>query len=147
MKLHYLTLALLSTLYVGHAAAADVGISVQIGEPNFFGRIDIGRFPQPQVIYARPVVIERIPYGVSRPPVYLRVPPGHQKNWRRYCGRYHACGEPVYFVKDTWYRNDYAPRYREYRRDHREERREERHENNHGHDHDRGHGNGHDNRR
>jgi hypothetical protein len=140
MKKHYLALALLSTLYVGHAAAADVGISVQIGEPGFYGQLDIGRFPAPQVVYSRPIVIERIPHGVTRAPIYLRVPPGHQKNWRRYCGRYNACGQPVYFVRDTWYRNDYAPRYREYRHDHGEERREERREERH-EDHGRGHGN------
>ena len=50
--------------------------------------------------------------GVARAPLYLRVPPGHARDWRRYCGRYDACGAPVYFVQDTWYRNVYAPRYR-----------------------------------
>jgi hypothetical protein len=32
------------------ALAADAGVSVQIGEPGFYGSIDIGGFPQPQVI-------------------------------------------------------------------------------------------------
>ena len=32
------------------AVAADVGVSVNIGQPNFYGQIDIGDFPQPQVI-------------------------------------------------------------------------------------------------
>jgi hypothetical protein len=34
------------------------------------------------------------------------VPPGHQKKWRRYCGRYGACGVPVYFVQDGWYQEN-----------------------------------------
>ena len=28
------------------AIAADVGVSVQVGEPGFYGRIDIGRSPR-----------------------------------------------------------------------------------------------------
>jgi opacity protein-like surface antigen len=35
------------------ALAADVGVSVQVGEPGFYGRIDIGNLPQPWLIYAR----------------------------------------------------------------------------------------------
>jgi hypothetical protein len=61
----------------------------------------------------------------DRPPLYLRVPPGHAKNWSRHCGAYNACNERVYFVKDKWYRNEYAPRYRE-RSEHRDDRRDER---------------------
>jgi hypothetical protein len=36
--------------------------------------------------------------------VYLYVPEKHQHDWRRYCGRYHACGQPVYFVRESWVR-------------------------------------------
>jgi hypothetical protein len=83
--------------------AADVGVSIQISEPGVYGRIDIGRFPQPQVVVRQPVVIHR-PVAVQAPqPVYLWVPPGHRKNWRQHCGRYQACGVPVYFVRDDWY--------------------------------------------
>jgi hypothetical protein len=95
------------------AIAADVGVSVQVGEPGFYGRIDIGNFPQPQLIYPQPVVIQPVPAGVVRQPIYLHVPPGHAKNWRRHCHRYNACGQPVYFVHDGWYNNVYVPRYRE----------------------------------
>lgn len=42
-----------------------------------------------------------------RQPIYLHVPPGHAKNWRSYCGRYDACGQPVYFVR-SWYQRYYA---------------------------------------
>ena len=37
------------------ALAADVGVSVQISQPGVYGRIDIGRFPQPQVVVPQPV--------------------------------------------------------------------------------------------
>jgi hypothetical protein len=95
------------------AFAADVGVSVQVGEPGFYGRIDIGNFPQPQLIYRQPVVIQPVPVGVVRQPIYLRVPPGHAKNWRKHCHKYNACGQPVYFVQDGWYNQEYVPRYRE----------------------------------
>lgn len=31
--------------------AADVGVSISIGQPGFYGRLDIGDYPQPQLIY------------------------------------------------------------------------------------------------
>ena len=99
------------------AFADNTGVSVQVGEPGFYGRIDIGNFPQPQLIYAEPALIQRVPVGVEEPePIYLRVPPGHQRNWRKYCHRYDACGQPVYFVRDDWYQREYVSRYREERR-------------------------------
>jgi len=94
----------------GTALAADVGVSVSISEPGFYGRIDVGRVPQPAVIYPRPIIIEQQPVTVVRQPIYLRVPPGHEKHWDKNCHKYGACGQPVYFVQDTWYRDVYAPR-------------------------------------
>ena len=92
--------------------AADLGVSISIGDPNFYGRLDIGNFPRPALLYPQPMVIQPVPYGVAREPLYLRVPPGHAKNWRKHCARYNACGYPVYFVQDRWYSDVYAPRYR-----------------------------------
>lgn len=106
-------------------AAAQTNVSVSIGQPGFYGRIDIGDYAAPPVFVAQPVIIERHVRYVAEP-VYLRVPPGHRKHWSRYCRRYEACGRPVYFVQDDWYLNDYAPRYRE--RHHRAEYREARRE-------------------
>jgi len=96
------------------ATAADVGVSISIGQPGFYGRLDIGDYPypQPRLIYSRPTVIYPA-VGVVYEPLYLRVPPGHYKNWKRYCGRYEACGHPVYFVQDRWYEREYVPVYRE----------------------------------
>ncbi|HEY8906656.1 MAG TPA: hypothetical protein VIM63_11525 [Rhodoferax sp.] len=119
------------------ASAADVGVSVNIAQPGFYGRIDIGRVPQPAVIYAQPLIIEQRPMTVMREPIYLRVPPGHEKHWDRYCRNYGACGQPVYFVQDRWYRDVYAPRYygeTDRRDDGRYDRRDGRHDNGrHGH--------------
>lgn len=108
---------ILSALILAAAAAAtpalaDVGVSVSVGQPGFFGRIDIGDYyPAPALIYPQPLVIQPVP--VLPPPIYLHVPPGHAKNWARYCRRYDACGRPVYFVQDRWYNDVYVPRYRE----------------------------------
>jgi hypothetical protein len=93
------------------AFSTDVGVSVSIGQPGFYGRIDIGDYPPPMLIYQKPRYIQRSAYG--REPIYLRVPPGHAKNWRKHCDKYDACGERVYFVQDNWYRNEYMPRYQE----------------------------------
>ncbi len=131
-------LALMMAVVAVPAIAADVGVSVQVGEPGFYGRIDIGNFPQPQVIYPRPVVIQPVPVGVVRPPVYLRVPPGHAKHWSKHCREYNACGQPVYFVQDRWYNEQYVPRYREaHGWGHGEH-----HADNRGEGHAHGHGNG-----
>lgn len=92
------------------AADVGVGVSIRIGDPNFYGQIDIGDFPRPALIYAEPIIIRRP--AVVYEPIYLRVPPGHAKRWKRYCAGYHACGRPVYFVRDNWYTDVYAPRYR-----------------------------------
>ena len=93
--------------------AADVGVSISVGQPGFYGRIDIGDYPRPVLINPQPVVIRPVPVGIARPPLYLHVPPGHAKHWRRHCHEYNACGEPVYFVEDRWYNDVYVPHYRE----------------------------------
>ena len=115
------------------ALAADVGVSVTVGQPGFYGHIDIGNFPQPQLIYPQPVVIQPVPVGVIHQPVYLHVPPGHEKNWGKHCRKYNACGQPVYFVRDNWYNEVYVPHYREQHGDWDEHR---------GKGHGKGHGKG-----
>jgi hypothetical protein len=100
----------LATAFAGSAQAVDVGVSVEISQPGVYGRIDIGRFPQPQVWVPQPVIVTR-PVVVAQPqPVYLWVPPGHRKDWRKHCGKYNACGVPVYFVRDDWYDKNVHPR-------------------------------------
>lgn len=101
-------LPLTSTTALG---ASDVGVSISVGEPGFYGRLDIGDYPAPRVVYRQPVVVGYVDAG--RDPVYLRVPPGHRRHWSRHCSEYNACGERVYFVRDDWYNDVYAPQYRE----------------------------------
>ena len=113
MKKLLVALALTTAVATAAPAFADVGISLRVGEPGFYGQLDIGDvyYGRPRLIYSEPVVIER--RYRSSAPIYLVVPPGHARRWKDYCGRYNACGRPVYFVRDDWYRNVYAPRYRE----------------------------------
>lgn len=117
-------------------ARTDVGVSVSVNQPGVYGRIDIGNQPPPAVIYAEPVIIAPRPAYQVRP-IYMHVPPGHYKNWGRYCGRYQACNQPVYFVRDN-----------DARWDGRGDRDHDRYDDNrrggdHGHGHGRGHGHGH----
>ena len=93
------------------AVAAETAVSVEVGQPGFYGRIDIGNLPPPVLIYPEPVIIEPVPVGVVHQPIYLHVPPGHAKNWRKHCRKYHACGQPVYFVQEDWYNSVYVPSY------------------------------------
>ena len=91
------------------ALATDVGVSIGIAQPGFYGRIDLGTFPRPMLIYPEPMVIRPIPGGPPRQPIYLHVPPGHAKDWGKHCQRYNACGQPVYFVQERWYNDVYVP--------------------------------------
>ncbi len=127
--------------FVPAMAQTNVGVSIGIQQPGVYGRVDIGNFPQPRLVYPQPMVIAPSPIAMHQRPIYLYVPPGHQKNWAKHCSRYSACGQPVYFVQDSWVRERY------------EERRgnEGRGRDGHGGDHDRdngrgkgrGHGHGH----
>ncbi|WP_255989161.1 hypothetical protein [Chitinolyticbacter albus] len=130
MKRLWIACALLAA---GPLAQAEVGVSVTVGDPHFYGRIEIGNYPRPELVYPQPIVVVQQPQRYS--PVYLRVPPGHAKNWKKHCSRYSACNRPVYFVQDSWYNDVYAPRYREAHPGHGH------HDNGHG-QHGKGHGKG-----
>ena len=90
------------------AFAQSNGVTVTVGQPSFYGRIDIGNYPSPVVVYPQPVVISPAPVAVPQQPIYLRVPPGHAKKWAKHCAAYNACGQPVYFVQENWYQNVYG---------------------------------------
>ncbi|MFZ2405457.1 MAG: hypothetical protein WAW41_10000 [Methylobacter sp.] len=115
------------------AYAGDIGVSISVGQPGFYGHIDIGNYPQPLLLYPKPIIIQRVPRGEPFEPIYLHVPPGHARKWSKHCREYNACGRPVYFVEDSWYNDVYVPGYRE-RGGYRNERRDE------GRDNDRGRG-------
>ena len=151
------------------SGAMAQNIDIHIGGSGYYGRIDMGNLGRPPVLYQEPMFIERPREYRSMQPLYLRVPPGHAKKWSKHCAAYNACGQPVYFVQDSWYNNTYAPRYREshlgYSRDndrnfrnddrYRDDGKRDKHEGKHGNKHDRdddddngnehgkGHGKGH----
>jgi hypothetical protein len=124
MKRFLTTAMLVATAFP--AFASNVGASISVGQPGFYGRLDINNYPSPILVYPEPVVIQPVPVGVARQPLYLHVPPGHARDWGKHCRKYNACGQPVYFVQDNWYNEVYVPAYRE----------------KHGHGHDKGHGKG-----
>ncbi|MGV7207308.1 hypothetical protein ACLB1G_05580 [Oxalobacteraceae bacterium A2-2] len=134
------------------AMATNVGVSVTVGQPGFYGRLDLGDFGPPPVLYQQPIIVQRPARYVPVEPIYLRVPPGHARHWSKHCRAYGACGRPVLFVQDSWYVNEYAPRYRErhgpgprwegHGPGPRHERFDDRRDD-HGRGHDRGPGNGH----
>ena len=125
MKRLLISMALVAAPLV---AQAQVGVSINIGEPGFFGQIDLGNRPPPPVIYAAPVMVE--PARQAYPPLYLRVPEEHHRNWHRYCHQYNACDRQVYFVTEDWYNNAYT---HEKHHEHEHERERE-HEHEHEHD-------------
>jgi hypothetical protein len=77
--------------------------------------------------------------AVPAEPLYLRVPPGHAKHWRKHCREYNACDRQVYFVQERWYNDVYVPQYREHG-DRRDDRRDDRRGG--GNDRDNGHDRG-----
>ena len=134
---------------VGSALAQpNVAVSIGINQPGVYGRINIGNIPPPALIVPQPVIIQQRNY-VEAPPVYLYVPAVQQQNWGRYCGRYGACGQRVYFVRDEWVRERYAQEHPDWDRgrhrgwdkkerhdeakDKKHDEREEKHDKGHGH--------------
>src|SRR5262245_50495420 len=105
-------LSCLLALTLSAPAFAD-SVSIAVGQPGFYGRIDIGDAPRPLLIYPEPILIVQS-VGVIGPPIYLHVPPGHARHWRDHCHSYGACGRRVYFVQDGWYDDVYVPHYRKH---------------------------------
>jgi hypothetical protein len=132
------TLALLTlaaaTLLPAHAAT-NIGVSIGINAPGQYGRIDINNYPQPVLVHEQPIVYAPSRVAVYQQPIYLYVPQVQQARWGSYCGRYGACGQPVYFVQENWVRDEYRREHdnRNGRKDFRKDRR---------HDDDRGRGRG-----
>lgn len=86
-----------------HADGANAYRNVTAGgtlRPGIYGRIVIkGKAPPPPVIYPHPVIAsEAIVPGAAKP-VYLYVPPGQVRHWKRNCARWSACDEAVLFVR------------------------------------------------
>jgi hypothetical protein len=108
MRQFVIAAALAAASCLPAAAGTNVGVSIGIHQPGVYGRIDIGNMAPPPVVYAQPVLIAPAPVVVHQRPVYLYVPPGHQKNWRKHCATYGACAQPVYFVRESWVQEQHA---------------------------------------
>ena len=94
-------------LVVVSTAADAASVSVTVGQPGYHGRLDVIGFPSPQLVFPEPVIVEPVPVGVVRQPLYVHVSEAEAKQWRKY----KACGQPVYFVQETWYNEVYVPEY------------------------------------
>jgi len=147
MKPIFAALALAAASITAPALAADIGVSISIGDPGYYGELELGNYGRPTLLRSHPITIERTRSGPVREPLYLRVPAAQSRDWKRYCGRYNACSRPVYFVRDDWYNNVYAPHYRNDHRhddhdhhDNRDDRRD--HDDRHDHDDRDDHGRG-----
>ena len=104
--------ALLAVLLVtGTARAADVDVRILVTgdvRPGVYGRVDLLSAPPPPIVYERPMVIVKPARPAPVQPIYLHVPPGHAKNWKKHCRKYNACSQPVYFVRSAEYDPGYG---------------------------------------
>ncbi|HWV18707.1 MAG TPA: hypothetical protein VNZ68_09055 [Rhodocyclaceae bacterium] len=98
-------LPLLSTLLFAATAHAQ-----SMGQPGFYGRIEIGNTPQPPLLISNAVMGN--PGIYTGEPIYMHVPPAHAYAWSRHCQLYGACDWLVYFVDNDWYANVYVPGFR-----------------------------------
>ena len=69
MKKLLISLALVASPLL---AQAQVGVSVNIGEPGFYGQINLGNAAPPPVVYSQPVIVQAPPPGPEMAPLYLR---------------------------------------------------------------------------
>lgn len=108
---------------MGGAAQAQAYINVDTGSafvPGVYGQISIGNNVPPPLMDAQPVVVGRANYGAA--PIYLHVSIDEYRDWSRYCNRYRACNQPVYFIRvdqnNRWWErnNDYLRGPNQYRR-------------------------------
>ncbi len=131
-----LALAVLAT--ASSAVNVNVIVEGQI-QPGVYGRVEVGSPTAPPPLWQpKPVIIAPQPRAVEVVPVYLHVPPGHARDWRRHCHRYDSCGRPVYFVRSAEYEPGYSKKRKHGKerrddRDHHDDRDDRR-------DHKRGHG-------
>ena len=79
MNKHLVIFSIGSLLAAGAFGETSVGVSIGINQPGVYGRIDIGNYPRPAVVYGQPIIIAPQPMVVRPQPVYLYVPPGHQR--------------------------------------------------------------------
>jgi hypothetical protein len=108
-------LAGLTSLLVNIPSGAQVGFTIQLGQPGSYGPVSPAGMGLNQLLYPQPVVgqLRYVIRAASVQPLYLRVPPGQTKNWRTNCQRYGACDRNVYFVQESWYNQNDVQRYQQ----------------------------------
>ena len=140
-----LTLAAAAVVSLPAHAVTNIGVTIGINAPGQYGRINIDNYPQPRVLMSQPLIYAPSPVAIYQRPIYLYVPQAHQANWGRYCGSYRACGQPVYFVQETWVREEYRREHdKRDKRDDRDDRKAAKRGDRYDYDkHDKGRGRGH----
>ncbi len=118
-------------------AATNIGVTIGINATGQYGRISIDNYPQPVLVAPQPIIYAPSPVAIHQRPIYLYVPPAHQANWGRNCSRYGACGQPVYFVQESWVRD-------QYHREHDQRKAPKAYKQKNDEKHDKGRGKGHD---
>ena len=139
MRLYKLLIA--GLLGLSCAAQAQTSVSATVAgvlAPGVYGRVDVSNGVIPPLLYAQPVIIAQAPVAVQ--PVYMHVPPGHAKKWRKHCHKYNACGTPVYFVQANYAGPHSYPVQPVYYDEH--QGKNNKHKKDKHHDHDEGHGHG-----
>ncbi|MGB8337692.1 MAG: hypothetical protein WCD07_08020 [Burkholderiales bacterium] len=137
--MNYAKILIAGLLGISCAAQAQTSVNATIGgvlAPGVYGRVDVSNGVIPPLIYPQPVIIA--PVAVAPPPLYMHVPPGHAKKWRKHCHKYNACGTPVYFVQANYagpHSYPVQPVYVEQKGKHKPKK-------HHDDDHGEGHGNG-----
>lgn len=103
---------LIAIAAVAAPALAQNDDLTSLGQPGFYGRLELGDdSPRPEIYFSEPRLVE--PVAEYEDSIYLRVRPGESREWQLRCHEYQACGRYVYFVNDDWYTNVYVPYYRD----------------------------------
>jgi hypothetical protein len=107
------TWIILSFALLTSICKAQVFFNTSVGTefaPGVYGQINVGNAPPPPVIYPQPTVGGSAVYGA--PPMYVYAPIEETQNWGYFCGKYRACGMPVFFIQYEE-RHPYWTRYHE----------------------------------
>lgn len=96
------SVALLAAADASLAQAGATHRNVSAGgplRPGVYGRIEVRGAEPPPVIYQQPTIASQAIVPASAKPVYLYVPPGQVRKWKRHCAKWRACDQPVLFVR------------------------------------------------
>ena len=95
------------TIAVAQAAPAADGLLDP--DPGLYGKLDLSKFPKPQVLNVKPLLVSTAKGASKAKPVFVHVRPGWELHWSAHCAAYDACSVPVYFVTEGWFVHVYLP--------------------------------------